>query len=326
MNLRRLELLMQVADFDSFSKAATVLGLAQPALGRQIQKLEEECGVRLFYRNGRGVSLTLEGQALLERARPLVRQLAAIPGELQSERDSPRGLVTVGLTPTVCNLFGLDLIAATREKYPQLQVNIVSGYSGYVHEWLVDGRLDMAVLHDARRSSTIAVDPLAAAELFLILPAGHDDFGFGTDPGKTATLADIAGIPLVLPTRNHGLRRTLEYAAGDAGESLTVAFEVDTLELLKKMVVNGMAGTILAKPAVLDELAAGTLIARRIAAPGLQTRLVLATAVRRPITRASRLVEQQIKELVESMIAEKSEQLGLLHIAIAEEAAMPADS
>jgi len=47
------------------------------------------------------------------------------------------------------------------------------------------------------------------------------------------------------------------------------------------MVVSGMAGTILAKPAVLEELAAGTLIARKIAAPGLQTRLVLATAVRR---------------------------------------------
>lgn len=322
MNLRRLELLMQVADFDSFSKAATVLGLAQPALGRQIQKLEEECGVRLFYRNGRGVSLTLEGQALLERARPLVRQLAAIPSELQSERDSPRGLVTVGLTPTVCNLFGLDLIAATREKYPQLQVNIVSGYSGYVHEWLVDGRLDMAVLHDARRSSTITVDPLAAAELFLILPAANA--GFAAPQG--ATLAEIAKIPLVLPTRNHGLRRTLEYAAGDAGESLTVAFEVDTLELLKKMVVSGMAGTILAKPAVLDELAAGTLMARKIAAPGLQTRLVLATAVRRPITRAIRLVEQQIKGLVESMIAERSEQLGLLPLASVEEPPMPAET
>src|ERR1700674_814526 len=106
MDLRRLELLMQVADFDSFSKAATVLGIAQPALGREIQKLEEECGVRLFYRHGRGVSLTPEGEALLERARPLMRQLASIPADLQSERDSPRGLVTVGLTPTVCNLFG----------------------------------------------------------------------------------------------------------------------------------------------------------------------------------------------------------------------------
>src|SRR5260370_414932 len=81
----------------SSSKAATVLGIAQPALGRQIQKLEEECGVRLFYRHGRGVSPTPEGETLLERARPLVRQLASIPADLQSERDSPCGQVTVGL-------------------------------------------------------------------------------------------------------------------------------------------------------------------------------------------------------------------------------------
>ncbi len=90
---------------------------------------------------------------------PLLRQLASIPAELQSERDSPQGSVTIGLTPTVCNLVGLRLIAAVREKYPQLRVNVVSGYSGYVHEWLVDGRLDMAVLHDARRSPTVTVDP-----------------------------------------------------------------------------------------------------------------------------------------------------------------------
>jgi LysR family nitrogen assimilation transcriptional regulator len=310
MNLQRLELLMQVADYDSFSKAATVLGLAQPALGRQIQKLEEECGMRLFYRHGRGVSLTAEGQALLERAGPLVRQLAAIPGELQSERDSPRGLVTVGLTPTVCNLFGLSLIAAMREKYPQMQVNIVSGYSGYVHEWLVDGRLDVAILHDVRRSSTISVDPLAAAELFLILPVTATAFDFP----KAATLAEIAQIPLVLPTRNHGLRRTLEYAASDSGLSLNVAYEVDTLELLKKMVVTGMAGTVLAKPAVVDELANGTLVAQKIFSPSLQTKLVLATAVRRPLTRGIRLVEQQITELVESMLDEKSDHFGLRRI------------
>jgi LysR family nitrogen assimilation transcriptional regulator len=307
MNLRRLELLMQVADYDSFSKAATVLGLAQPALGRQIQKLEEECGVRLFYRHGRGVSLTVEGQALLERARPLVRQLAAIPGDLQSERDSPRGLVTVGLTPTVCNLVGLNLVSTAKDKYPQLQVNVVAGYSGYVHEWLVDGRIDMAILHDARRSSAIAVDPLAAAELFLILPVTATAFDFPKEP----TLAEISKIPLVLPTRNHGLRRTLECAASDAGLSLNVAYEVDTLEMLKKMVVKGMAGTVLAKPAVLDELAAGTLSAQKLASPSLQTKLVLATAARRPLTRGIRLIEQQISQLFETMLEERAELFGL---------------
>jgi LysR family nitrogen assimilation transcriptional regulator len=70
VDLKRLELLIQVAEFGSFSKTSTVLGIAQPALGRQIQKLEEECGVRLLYRHGRGVSLTPEGSILLDRARP----------------------------------------------------------------------------------------------------------------------------------------------------------------------------------------------------------------------------------------------------------------
>jgi LysR family transcriptional regulator, nitrogen assimilation regulatory protein len=312
MDLRRLELLLQVADFDSFSKAATVLGIAQPALGRQIQKLEEECGVRLFYRHGRGVSLTPEGETLLQRARPLVRQLASIPADLQAERDSPSGHVTVGLTPTVCNLFGLKLMTATRDKYPKLRVNVVSGYSGYVHEWLVDGRLDMAVLHDARRSSTVAVDPLAAAELFFIKPGIETAFDIPAHP----TLAAISAVPLVLPTGNHGLRRTLEYAASEGGVALNVAFEVDTLELLKQIVASGLACTVLAKPAVLDELAAGTLVAQRFATPVLVTKLMLATAARRPITRGIRLVETEIKSIVADLIKQGAKRFGLGPLAL----------
>ncbi|MFM0001197.1 LysR family transcriptional regulator [Paraburkholderia dipogonis] len=306
MDLRRLELLMQVSAFGSFSKAATVLGIAQPALGRQIQKLEEECGLRLLYRHGRGISLTPEGLALIERASPLVRQLAAIPADLQSERDSPRGLVTVGLTPTMCNLIGMRLIAGLRKTHPNLQVNVVSGYSGYVHEWLIDGRLDMAILHDARRSSTVAVDPLAAAELFLVTPAAATNFAI---PDET-TLAGVAQIPLVLPTRNHGLRRTLENAAGKEGVTLDVQYEVDTLELLKEMVVAGLACTVLAKPAVLSELAAATLHARALARPQLHTRLVLATAVHRPVTHGIRIVELAIKALFTKLI-EQHDQYGL---------------
>lgn len=303
MDLRRLELLMQVSAFGSFSKAATVLGIAQPALGRQIQKLEEECGLRLLYRHGRGISLTPEGLALIERASPLVRQLSAIPADLQSERDSPHGTVTIGLTPTVCNLIGVRLIDGMRKRHPNLHVNVLSGYSGYVHEWLIDGRLDMAILHDARRSSTVSVYPLAAAELFLVAPTVATPF----DVPKQAVLATVAQIPLAMPTRNHGLRRTLEYAAGKEGLTLDVQYEVDTLELLKEIVVAGLACTVLAKPAVLAELAAATLDARVLSKPRLHTRLVLATAVQRPITHGIRLVEQEIKALFTELIGRHDE-------------------
>ncbi|MFL9901294.1 LysR family transcriptional regulator [Paraburkholderia fungorum] len=307
MDFRRLELLIQVSAFGSFSKAATVLGIAQPALGRQIQKLEEECGLRLLYRHGRGISLTPEGLALIERASPLVRQLAAIPADLQSERDSPHGVVTIGLTPTVCNLIGIRLLGGLRKRHPNLHVNVVSGYSGYVHEWLIDGRLDMAILHDARRSSTVSVDPLADAGLFLVTPTVPTEF----DVPKQSVFAGVAQIPLVLPTRNHGLRRTLEYAASKEGLTLDVQYEVDTLELLKEIVVAGLACTVLAKPAVLGELAAATLDARPLSRPRLHTRLVLATAVQRPITHGIRLVEREIKTLFTGLI-EQHDEYGLM--------------
>jgi LysR family nitrogen assimilation transcriptional regulator len=307
---KRLELLIHVADFGSFSKTSTVLGIAQPALGRQIQKLEEECGVRLLYRHGRGVSLTPEGATLIERARPLMRQLTAIPSDLQSEHASPRGLVTLGLTPTVCNLLGLRLIRALKEKFPLLHVNVISGYSGYVHEWLVDGRVDLAILHDARRSATVAVEPLAAAELFFVSPTVRAPFAVPTK----VTLANIAAVPLVLPTRNHGLRRTLDYAASNAAITLSVEYEVDTLELLKEIVIAGLACTILAKPAVRQELQTGKVRLDAVEGPKLNTRLVLATAVGRPLTRAVRVVEKELVGLVKHLLAEEQELSGLFQV------------
>lgn len=307
MDLRRLELLIQVAEFDSFSKAASVLGIAQPALGRQMQKLEEECRVRIFYRHGRGVSLTSEGQTLLERARPLLQQLAAIPADLHAESASPRGLVTVGLMPALCSLFGLELVNAVRKKYPDVRVNIVAAYSGYVHEWLVDGRLDMAVLDDARRSATMAVTPLCTSELFLVRPTAAVPFRLARRP----SLASLAQIPLVLPTRNHGLRRTVEHAARQAGVELQIAYEVDTMELLKRMVVTGLACTILGKPAIANELADGTLAAHPLHSPDLKTRLTLATAAGRPHTRTVSLIEGEVKALVAHLVRASSDKYGL---------------
>ncbi|ABE36561.1 bacterial regulatory helix-turn-helix, lysR family protein [Paraburkholderia xenovorans LB400] len=308
MDLRRLELMMQVAAAGSLSKAATVLGIAQPALGRQIRKLEEECGLRLVYRHGRGVSLTPEGQALIERAGPLVKQLAAIPADLQLERQSPEGLVTVGLTPTVCHLLGLELLTGLKQKYPRLVVHVVSGYSGYVLEWLVGGRLDMAILHDARRSPTVAVDPLAAAELFFVSPGAETTFERPAQP----TLASLGKVPLALPTHNHGLRRTIEYAAAKEKIKLDVRYEVDTLELLKQIVVAGLACTILARPAVLSELAAGTLNARLLHAPKLHTRLVLATAAQRPVTHSMEVLEHELRTLFARLIDE-GDLYGIVH-------------
>ena len=114
----------------------------------------------------------------------------------------------------------------------------------------------------------------------------------------------LRDLPLVLPTRNHGLRRTLEHAATQADMPLNVAFEIDALELMKEIVVEGLAHTVLGLPAVIKEVAAGQLIARRITHPGLSTRLMLATASSRPMTQAVKIVQAMLREVLAQMTAE----------------------
>lgn len=309
MDLRRIEYLIQVAEFGSFSKAATVVGIAQPALGRQVQKLEEDCGVRLLYRHGRGVSLTPEGERLLERVRPLMRQLEAVATDLQDERASPSGLVTIGMTPTICNMLGLHLITAVQKAYPRLRVNVISGYSGYIHEWLMDARLDLAILHDTRRSQQVTVEHLADAALSLVSAPGV--LSPAAAKQHSLALRHLEGLPLVLPTQNHGLRRTLELAASRAAISLNVQYEVDTLALMKEIVLAGYAHTVLALPAVQKEILAGQLIARRISEPNVETRLVLAKAANRPLTRAVRVIEQETKNAFHQIQRDAKFDLGL---------------
>jgi len=309
VDLKRIKYLMQVAEFGSFSKAATVVGVAQPALGRQIQKLEEECGARLLYRHGRGISLTPDGEKFLEQVRPLVRQLDAAVTNLRSERDSPAGEVTIGLTPTICSLLGMPLIASVRERYPRLHVNVVSGYRGNIPEWLAGARLAPAILHDARRSQHIAVEHMADAALSLV--SSPVLLNEAQKKASSVRLSSLEGLPLVLPTKNHGLRRTLEFAANRAGFNLDVRYEMDNLELMKEIALAGLAHTVLATPAVLREMEAGRLVSRKIYDPQVETRLMLAKASSRPITSTVRLIEQEIKRVLETVLHQAPCDLGL---------------
>jgi len=299
MDLKRIANLIQVAEYGSFSKAASVIGIAQPALGRQVKKLEEECGTPLLYRNGRGVSLTPDGEKLLERLRPLLRQMESAVLELHDDRESPSGIVTVGLTPTLCAMLGIRLVTALRRAFPRIRLNVITGYSGYIHEWLTDARVDLAVLHDARRSPQLVVDPLAALNLSLV--SARSSLSPAAARQERVKVKDLVGIPLVLPTRNHGLRRTVEHAAGEAQIELTVAYEVDALELMKEIVAAGLAHTVLSVPAVQRELSAGLLVARLLEEPAVSTKLLIASAANRPLTRAVKLVDKTLRSVVQDM-------------------------
>jgi DNA-binding transcriptional LysR family regulator len=126
-----------------------VLSVAQPVLSRQIRSLEEELGIELLYRNGRGIVVTEAGELIVERARADPRR--GQPDHRMSipMRSSPSGKLIIGLPPTASAILSVPLIERFREAYPRVKLKVQEGYSGHVLEWLSTGRIDVAVLYDA---------------------------------------------------------------------------------------------------------------------------------------------------------------------------------
>ncbi len=125
MDLNAVRLLVRVAETRSFTRAAGDLRLTQSGLSRAISRLEQQLGVRLLQRNTRSVSLTPDGQLLVERATPLLTELAQTERLLLDRRDSPTGLLKIS-TPS---LFGrkvvMPLIGRLTEQYPDLSIEAV---------------------------------------------------------------------------------------------------------------------------------------------------------------------------------------------------------
>lgn len=292
MDVKRFEFLCHIADYGSFSKAASVIGVTQPSLGRQIRKLEDECGMRLLYRNGRGASLTPEGAQLLLRIRPLLKEIDSAISDLQAVRNSARGAVSIGMTPAVSRIIGYRLLLAAREKYPKINLNIVTGYSGYLLEWLASGRIDVGILDNERRADHLVFDHIA--QLSLSLVSASAQARLAVQAGEAIDISALKNLPLVLPSRMHGLRRTMDIAAANAGISLNVTYEIDAHDLVREMVLAGAAHTVMCASAMQSEIERGELVATLLT-PKVSTRLLCGTPSNRPVSAASRLIISLIK-------------------------------
>jgi LysR family nitrogen assimilation transcriptional regulator len=299
MELRQLRTFVHVAELGSISLAAERLHIAQSALTRQIQALEAELQARLFVRHGRGVVLTPQGTSLFTRATVILREVEQARAEIKSEKTVLSGEVSFGMPPTVADVLSGALIEKFSRRHAQVKLKVVSGYSGYVLDWLQRGIIDLGILYELKQLPMIKSLPLLVEELFLIERA---------DPQAAraphASLSEVASLRLVLPSRQHGLRLLLDGVAATAGHTLDPVVEADSLPVQIDLVRRDLGATILPFLPVFADVEAGVLSARPIVAPKITRRLVLATAVDRPvgpaIQRFATLVMSEVTELVRS--------------------------
>jgi LysR family nitrogen assimilation transcriptional regulator len=302
MDLRQLQLFRRIVAEGSFSRAAAALGIAQPALSRQVRALEEELGIRLLHRNGRGVSPTEEGRRFAEAVSPVLDDLDRVREEAMAAQGVARGKLRVAMPPSVAAALGPALMRHLRAEMPEVELNLRDGFTGTIHEWLSRGEVDIAVLNPMRRSAAVKTEPLYDAHLFLIHPPGDPRVAKLLTPAGEIALADVASLPLLLPGRHHGVRREVAVALAAAGLVAADISDVDSLTGVKHMVAEGLGYTLFAWEAVSLEIEAGVLAAARICAPVLLHGFVLGTSAE--VSPAARAVVRFLREEVRRRIAD----------------------
>lgn len=207
MEFGQLRTLIHVAELGSLSKAADRLRIAQPALSRQVRMLEEELGIELFTRHGRGMVLTEQGRDVLKHAVRISSELEEIRASASDVEAPLAGQVAIGLPPTVADIISAPLVAAFGKAHPNAVLRLVSAYTGYLMDWLHRGEIDLAVLYDPRTARSLRSRPLLLENLFLI---GPPEAAFSTV--RAVSFKDLAGKRLLLPSPRHGCERSLSGA------------------------------------------------------------------------------------------------------------------
>src|ERR1041385_691984 len=215
MELRSLNYFARIAELGSITRAASHLHLAQPALTRHVQRLEEELGVALFTRANRGVRLTEAGQKLLDGATRILRDVERTGDEIRAQDAHPSGRIILGITPTLCPVLVPELFARMRREYPRVELKVMHAGMIRLEEFVIDGRVDIALLSELSRSRLVLSTRLAQEGVVLVTRPGVRPPGFVTDE-------ELSRTPLIL---GDGLRMAMDALLAGRGVELKVEIE-----------------------------------------------------------------------------------------------------
>ncbi len=172
-DLRQLECFCAVARTGSFTRAAEELGMAQPSLSEQINKLEQALGEALFERFSRRIELTAPGATLLPRARALLEEAAALPQYLEAAREGVRGPLRVGAIPTILPYFLAPVLRGFVERFPEVELQLRESITEDLLQQVLDGALDLAVVSVPVAETGLVMSELFREPLCLAVPEGH---------------------------------------------------------------------------------------------------------------------------------------------------------
>lgn len=279
LRLRHVRTFLEIARAESVSVAAERLSITQPAVSRSLKELEEMLGTPLFDRIGRGLRLNEAGRIFQSHASASMVELLRGRDRLAKEGDLTTRL-SVGVLPTAATDLLPRAALRFREEMPHVRLHILTGPNWLLFNQLRDGTLDLVVGRMPEKSAGTGVtfQQLYIEDVVLVCRPGHAILGQPTPEEH------ISRYTLILPPSGAVICETVErYLASIGLPEMRGAFETVALPVGRKIVGVSDALWFISRGVVADELAAGSLVAVRLASPMLSGPVGISIARSAPI-------------------------------------------
>jgi DNA-binding transcriptional LysR family regulator len=254
MDLRRLRLFLAVVDGGGMTRAAEAEHVSQPSVSQAIRELERELGTPLFHRVGRGVVLTAAGEALVEPARQVLRDVDTGRAAVEAVAGLAGGRLDLGALPTLAADPVAPLVGAFRVAHPGVDIALADpADASELVDLVASGACELGITAEPVDDPGLKSLPLGQQDLLAVLPPG-------TDASHRMAVTTLAHFPLVAAPRGTTTRGQLEDAFAEARVSPRVAVVTAQREAILPLVLAGAGATLFPRPLAEQAAALGAVV------------------------------------------------------------------
>jgi DNA-binding transcriptional LysR family regulator len=240
LNLRQLQTFVTVSKLKSFTRAAQLLHLTQPALTKQIRQLEEILGVRLLDRNTRSVELTRIGKELIPVVEQLLREIDAVILNTKQLGVKSRGVIRMAALPSICATLVPRTIARFKESFPGISVIMNDVLAQRLVRMVKGEEVDFGIGSLGGADPEVRFSLITTDRVVVVFPEGCV-----LERRKTVELKDLIDLKLILLHPESSVRKLVDQAFESIGQIAVPAYEATYLSTAAGMVKAGLGVALL---------------------------------------------------------------------------------
>ena len=247
MEIRQLRYFLDIAETEHLTQSAENLFVTQSTLSHGLRQLEEELGVSLFDRLGRGLRLSQAGMEFRGYASRTLKEIEAGRMALAGLSELQFGKLTIGVFPTFLNTVVPATVAAFTKAHPQLTIEVKDLRAGPIEDLLVRGDLDIGIGFHPSKHADIEVEPLFDERMVLVVGKTHR-----LADRRSISLRQLAGVPLALLPRSFATRGLIDVSLRKAGVEPNVPVQMESVEALLGVCLFGTMAAIVPERAAVQ--------------------------------------------------------------------------